>query len=67
MVCSSGGQIVQTINCERCGRSFTCNPEGDCWCKEKPLSKKALESLRQKFNRCLCPDCLNSELEVNKS
>ncbi|MBI4368344.1 MAG: cysteine-rich CWC family protein, partial [Candidatus Omnitrophica bacterium] len=49
---------AKTIHCERCGKAFVCDPEGDCWCKKTPLSKEALERLRQNFNRCLCPDCL---------
>jgi len=43
--------VVEQIKCPECGKTFTCNPEGDCWCKAYPVLKipKALEG-----EQCLC-------------
>ena len=40
-----------TLHCPHCGQAYTCNPEGDCWCKAHPpvTIPDALKS-----DRCLC-------------
>jgi hypothetical protein len=49
--------ITQT--CESCGREFGCRAdESSCWCRELTFSPERLAILREHFERCLCPDCL---------
>lgn len=44
--------MPQTLTCPECGKSFTCDPEGDCWCKSyAPIPIP--ETLRS--DTCLCP------------
>jgi hypothetical protein len=50
---------MNTQTCESCGREFTCGAdEGRCWCGELALGEQRLAVLREHFERCLCPDCL---------
>jgi hypothetical protein len=45
--------------CESCGREFACGAgEADCWCRATELGRDRLAVLREHFERCLCPDCL---------
>lgn len=37
--------------CPKCGETFTCDPEGDCWCKSYPVLEIP-EELRG--DQCLC-------------
>jgi hypothetical protein len=49
--------ITQT--CESCGREFGCGAQdSSCWCAEAHLGPERLAILREHFERCLCPDCL---------
>jgi hypothetical protein len=49
--------ITQT--CESCGREFGCGAQDSaCWCVELALGPDRLAILREHFERCLCPDCL---------
>jgi hypothetical protein len=41
--------------CPRCGARFSCQPEGDCWCKRIPMR---LPVPSQRGVACLCPACL---------
>jgi hypothetical protein len=51
------GMITQT--CESCGREFGCGArDDDCWCRRAELSTDSTAILREHFERCLCPDCL---------
>ncbi len=50
--------IEQT--CESCGREFACGADEDaCWCRQVDLGPDRLAVLREHFERCLCPDCLD--------
>jgi hypothetical protein len=45
--------------CESCGREFECGAgTGACWCNALELGPERLAILREHFERCLCPDCL---------
>jgi N-carbamoylputrescine amidase len=45
--------------CEACGASFGCGAgTGSCWCVDVDVSAERLGELNQRFERCLCPDCL---------
>jgi len=47
--------LAATIRCAKCGAVFSCDPAGECWCKEEnfrlPMPPSSAES-------CLCPKCL---------
>ncbi len=46
--------------CENCGEKFECRSESqDCWCFQVNLDKENLKNLNDKFNDCLCENCLN--------
>ncbi|HZK06800.1 MAG TPA: cysteine-rich CWC family protein [Bacteroidales bacterium] len=45
--------------CPRCGKNFTCNPSGKCWCSSVFVPPHKLSELTGKYSSCLCPDCLN--------
>ena len=47
---------VKKLNCQGCGRTFSCGPTEtrSCWCVNLP-------NMRAQFDlagHCLCPDCL---------
>jgi hypothetical protein len=49
--------ISQT--CESCGREFGCGAQDEtCWCARVELGPERRAILREHFERCLCPDCL---------
>lgn len=63
MVIVPGTMVTQT--CESCGREFGCGADdGACWCNDKALSPERLAILREHFERCLCPDCLDVAARV---
>lgn len=43
--------MAEQMTCPECGETFTCDPDGDCWCKSYPVLNipDALKS-----ERCLC-------------
>jgi len=43
--------MAENLKCPECGKSFTCNPDGDCWCKAYPVVKIPEEL---KSDQCLC-------------
>lgn len=46
--------------CSKCGASFDCcNETRGCWCESLKLSSETLYILRQKYENCLCPECLS--------
>lgn len=51
--------MSQTLHCPECGQPFTCNPDGDCWCKTYP-TVEIPEAL--KGNQCLC-SCVLDKLK----
>jgi hypothetical protein len=54
------GRRMRAQVCESCGREFGCGADSDepCWCADVELDARRLASLREHFERCLCPDCL---------
>lgn len=43
--------MAQKLICPKCAKAFTCDPDGDCWCKAYPVIKIP-EDL--KGDQCLC-------------
>jgi len=43
--------MPENLKCPECGKVFTCDPDGDCWCKSYPEVEipQALQG-----ERCLC-------------
>ena len=57
---------VKHKECAKCGIDFTCNDAGNsCWCNQYQLSEKQLKALREKYNNCLCEQCI-AKLVINK-
>lgn len=47
--------------CESCGGEFVCGAAiTGCWCTEIKLSDETRADLRNKFDRCLCRNCLEA-------
>jgi hypothetical protein len=46
-------------SCSRCGAAFSCNPAGDCWCKEEP-DRLPMPPAAEKDAGCICPACLRA-------
>lgn len=45
--------------CPRCHSFFQdCNP-GNCWCEKVETKTNVLEKIKEHYDTCLCPDCLN--------
>lgn len=46
--------------CESCGARFSCGANvGECWCFTVVLNPQTLSNLRENYENCLCPGCLN--------
>ena len=46
-------------SCPRCGRSFICYNDHNCWCHNQQVHPKTQEALRQQYRGCLCQNCLS--------
>ena len=47
--------------CESCGETFGCGAKlAGCWCVDVQLAEDATETLKAKFEACLCPKCLEN-------
>ena len=44
--------------CPKCGASFACQGEEDCWCESYQILQKDFLRITQAYNDCLCPECL---------
>ncbi len=60
---ASPNQVPDLSHCAKCGRPFTCEPAGECWCKEEdfrlPVPAAGVTS-------CLCPRCLREAIEERR-
>ena len=53
--------------CESCGEEFGCGAKLDgCWCNDVKLPEYAAEALKVKFDKCLCPTCLERSIQQKK-
>jgi hypothetical protein len=46
--------------CGKCGRTFGCGGLTGCWCRDVKLDAAALAALKERYDDCLCPDCLTA-------
>ena len=45
--------------CSKCKITFECtNEKKGCWCEDLIIDIATLNQLREKYNNCLCPNCL---------
>ena len=49
--------------CPSCGNFFTCHTDGDCWCHNYNITQKNRMIILNKYDDCLCPDCLKKYAE----
>ena len=54
--------------CPRCGKAFPCRADdiAACGCSQITISEAMRERLAERYDRCVCPDCLR-ELSANPS
>ncbi len=45
--------------CPRCSNPFLCYGDDTCWCQDVQLHSRTRETLQEKYNGCLCNNCLN--------
>jgi len=50
--------LTEQETCPRCGAKFVCGKSGKCWCYNITVPLSILEIIEDKFDACLCPDCL---------
>lgn len=52
--------------CPKCGRSFECNNYNimKCGCLHIPLSVEARQLISEKYNDCLCMNCLQEYVKI---
>jgi hypothetical protein len=48
----------QDKTCPKCGATFLCQGEDDCWCENYQILQKDFLRITQEFSDCLCPECL---------
>jgi hypothetical protein len=51
-------QIEEPSTCPKCGKKFHCSPSGKCWCIEVFVAPDMLSEINEKYDTCLCPECL---------
>lgn len=51
--------------CSKCGATFACSSEAKgCWCESLKLNPQTLSELRQRYDDCLCENCLRACAEA---
>jgi hypothetical protein len=46
--------------CAVCAATFACGGPA-CWCARIQLTPESLRALREQYNGCLCPECLQKQ------
>jgi len=48
-----------TKECSKCKAAFECcNERSGCWCEALQIAPETLHELRERYDNCLCPNCL---------
>lgn len=58
--------VIKFKECPRCGLLFDCYCQSEykqCWCLDYKLSAEQLDHLKNRFQNCLCPNCIKEFLE----
>ncbi len=51
-------KLVEDSKCPKCGKSFHCSTSSKCWCYEYDVPTEKMEWIQDRFQGCLCPECL---------
>jgi len=46
--------------CPKCGKSFNCEGDKDCWCESVQLHRAAVQEIMESFTDCICEECLKA-------
>ena len=51
--------VVKKV-CPKCNAEFLCyrSSKMKCWCEDYTVAAENLKLLAEKYNNCLCPECL---------
>lgn len=52
--------LAKEKRCEKCGAAFDCGGLFGCWCRDVKLDLKTLTELKERYDDCLCPQCLQA-------
>ncbi|MCK5135397.1 MAG: cysteine-rich CWC family protein [Bacteroidales bacterium] len=44
--------------CPKCGSSFRCEGDEDCWCESVNIHRAPMQEILELYSDCLCSDCL---------
>jgi hypothetical protein len=44
--------------CERCGKTFLCTLDINCWCMTVFINPKVEEYISNQFQDCICQNCI---------
>jgi len=44
--------------CQKCGASFRCEGEGDCWCEQLQIHRVQMLEILELYTDCICPRCM---------
>jgi ribosomal protein L34E len=50
--------LVEASKCPKCGASFHCSTSNKCWCYEFDVPSDKRDEIEEKYQGCLCPNCL---------
>ena len=51
---------MATKTCPRCGASFRCEGDKDCWCESRQIHRALMLQLLEEYTDCICPACLKA-------
>ncbi|MBI9033407.1 MAG: cysteine-rich CWC family protein [Bacteroidales bacterium] len=51
-------KLDSSDRCPACGKPFLCSKSGKCWCYELYITESQREEITAKYDRCICPECL---------
>lgn len=49
---------MKTKECQKCGATFTCEGERDCWCESVPVHRAQMQEILENYTDCICPSCM---------
>ena len=50
--------LAKQKRCSKCGVAFECGGLFGRWCRHVKLDRTTLAALKERYDDCLCPDCL---------
>ncbi len=58
--------MIKIKICPKCGISYECMNQGDCWCSNYEIPLYNRKILKSKYNNCLCEACLKEYAEIKE-